>query len=110
MPHTFTRTTTELGLGKWWTWKCIYPKQIVPINAGDIEIILETKLDVRDGQAWSQIDKALDRLEGGGGEETMEESCLGDSDEDAADAGVLLCIDFKASVARLSAFQCKAGF
>ena len=35
------------------------------LRPGDITVILETKLDVRDGVAWSQFDKAINRLEGG---------------------------------------------
>ena len=34
-------------------------------NAGDITVVIETKLDVRDGAAWSQFDKAIHKLEGG---------------------------------------------
>ena len=49
---------------------------------GDITIVLETKLDLRDGAAWSQLDKAIGKLEGG---EDEEES---DSEEDIPDSGI----------------------
>ena len=33
-------------------------------SAGDITVVIETKLDVRDGAAWSQLDKAISRFAG----------------------------------------------
>lgn len=35
------------------------------LYVGEITAIIDTKLDVRDGTAWSQFDKAINRLEGG---------------------------------------------
>ena len=62
---------------------------------GDITVILETKLDVRDGAAWSQFDKAINRLEGGaevpaGAAAATQENggpSPGDSEDDLPDAG-----------------------
>ena len=49
--------------------------------------MLETKLDVRDGMAWNQFDKALEKLEGGVENDELEESVAGESDEEATEAG-----------------------
>lgn len=49
--------------------------------------MLETKLDVRDGMAWSQFDKALEKLEGGMDADEAEEAVAGDSDEEIPEAG-----------------------
>lgn len=32
---------------------------------GDISLVIEAKVDLRDGAAWSQFDRAINRLEGG---------------------------------------------
>ena len=44
---------------------------------------------MRDGAAWSQFDKALERLEGGAEEEEIDDALVGDSDEDVTDLGIL---------------------
>ena len=53
--------------------------------------MLETKLDVRDGMAWSQFDKALERLQGGVENDEVEETIAGDSDEELTEAGRSFC-------------------
>ena len=35
-------------------------------HAGDVRLVLEAKVDVRDGLAWSSLDKYIKGLEGGG--------------------------------------------
>lgn len=59
-----------------------------PACAGGITVVIETKLDVRDGAAWTQFDRAIHRLEGGaeeGGPDAavgQQSPLLGDSDDD----------------------------
>ena len=57
--------------------------------------MLETKLDVRDGMAWTQFDKALERLEGGVETDEVDEAVAGESDDEAAEAGERLATLFK---------------
>jgi len=65
------------------------PNPIGVCFAGDITVVIETKLDLRDGAAWSQIDKAINRLEGGEGAENGEEGgeLRGDSQNEISDPG-----------------------
>lgn len=39
--------------------------------AGDVRLVLEAKVDVRDGLAWSSLDKYIKGLEGGGSAPVM---------------------------------------
>jgi hypothetical protein len=53
--------------------------------------VIETKLDLRDGVAWSQFDKAINKLEGGEGLDNGDEAgeIQGDSDDEATDPGTV---------------------
>jgi len=39
---------------------------ITIVSSGDIKLILAAKVDVRDGLAWSSLDKYIKNIEGGG--------------------------------------------
>ena len=39
---------------------------ITIVGSGDIKLILAAKVDVRDGLAWSSLDKYIKNIEGGG--------------------------------------------
>lgn len=40
-------------------------QRLSPSFPGDITVVIETKLDVRDGEAWSRLGKAIHQIEGG---------------------------------------------
>lgn len=52
------------------------------VLAGAITVVIETKLDVRDGAAWLQIDKAIHRLEGGPEDSGLDAPEAADSDDE----------------------------
>ena len=55
---------------------------VVLSRVGEITVVIETKLDVRDGMAWSQLDKAIGRLEGSNAGDQREDQLNQDSDSE----------------------------
>ena len=82
------------------------------VSTGDITVVIETKLDLRDGAAWSQFDKAINRLEGGEGGVDLQDreeggELRGGSDDDSSEPGRLsLCPRASASSLCRSSMQC----
>lgn len=72
-------------------------------HTGDIKLVLAAKVDVRDGLAWSSLDKYIKNIEGGGpgaaglqahpGDDAaaavaVAAAGVADSEEEVADAGM----------------------